>query len=64
MNDALDLQRRSPRNDQQHPRNLVCLDDGHNLRERSDRSDNFLFHARGMPMRLITAFAVSLLGSR
>jgi hypothetical protein len=54
MTDALDLQRRSPRNDQQHPRNLLCLDDGRNLRERSDGSDNSDYHAGGMPMRLIT----------
>jgi hypothetical protein len=56
MNDAFDLQRRSARNDQQHPRNLLCLDDGRNLRERSDRGDNSDYHAGGMPMRLITAY--------
>jgi len=40
MKDAFDLYGRSARNDQQQPRNLLCLDDGRNLRECSDRSDN------------------------
>jgi hypothetical protein len=46
----------SARNDQQHPRNLLFLDDGRNLRECSDRRDNSDFDAGGSPMQLITAF--------
>lgn len=53
MKDAFGLRRRSPRNDQ-HRRNLLCLDDGRHLRERSNCGDRSDFPAGGMPVSSVT----------